>query len=76
MPVKRRSILGAFALAIFITACLGWLFQSAGKPFRPWEYLLLLALCALLIHALVSLLRNNGRGRAGVRSTDSYEELE
>jgi hypothetical protein len=75
MPAKRRPFLGVFALAIFITACFGWLIRGAGVSFNVWGYLILLALCASLVYGLARLLRN-GRGNGGIRSTDCFEELE
>jgi len=79
MPAERRPFLGAFALAIFITACFGWLFRSAGLSFNVWGYLFLLTLCAWLVYGLASLLRNsrsNGNNGRSVRSIDCFEELE
>jgi hypothetical protein len=76
MPAERRPFLGAFALAIFITACFGWLIRGAGVSFNVWGYLILLMLCAWLMHGLAGLLRN-GRSKGGrVRSVDVYSELD
>jgi hypothetical protein len=76
MPAERRPFLGAFALAIFITACFGWLIRGAGISFNVWGYLILLTLCAWLVYGLAGLL-GNGRGNGGsVRSVDIYNELD
>lgn len=76
MPVQRRTLFGAAVLAIFMTACLGWLFQSAGKPVAWWGYLGLLALCAALVFAVARLLRKDRSRDSDVRSVDTYKELE
>lgn len=75
MPVQRRTLLGAAALAIFITASMGWLLQSVGKPVAWWGYLGLLALSASLVYALARLLRKGIREN-DVRTIDTYNELE
>ena len=75
MPVQRRMLLGAAVLAVFITACLGWLFQSVGKPVAWWGYLCLLVLSASLVYALARLLRKGVREN-GVQAIDTYKELE
>ena len=76
MPARRKSFLGALALAVFITTCLAWLFQGAGTSVAAWGYVALLAFSALLILALAGLVRKNGGQGGHVRSIDSYEELE
>lgn len=62
-------------LAIFITACTGWLFQSAGKPVAWWGYLSLLVFSTSLVYALARLLRKGIR-ESDVRTIDTYKELE
>ncbi|MPY74764.1 MAG: hypothetical protein GEU87_10920 [Alphaproteobacteria bacterium] len=73
--MQRRMLLGAAGLAVFITVCVGWLFQSVGKPVAWWGYLGLLALSASLVYALARLLRKGAR-ESGVQTIDTYKELE
>lgn len=75
MILQGRPLLGALALAGFITICAGWLFQGAGKGFPWWGYGLLFVAVALLIYALARLLRANG-SRGPMRSFDALDETE
>ncbi len=74
MLILRRAFLGAFGLAVFVTACLGWIFHGAGKPVPWWLYLFVFALTASLILSLARLLQPNGRRNGRVRSLDTYDE--
>jgi hypothetical protein len=76
MLAQRRPFLGAFALAIFVTACLGWLFRGAGKPVAWWLYVIVFALVAWLIYTLAGLLRPNEPRSGHVRAFDNIDELE
>ncbi len=75
MILQRRPLLGALALAGFITICAGWLFQGAGKGFSWWGYGLLFVAVAFLISALARLLRANS-SRGPMRSFDALDETE
>jgi len=76
MVVQRRPFLGAFALAIFVTACLGWLFRGAGKPLAWWLYPVVFGVMACLIYALARLLRPNGARNGHAHAFDGFDELE
>jgi hypothetical protein len=63
-------------LALFVTACLGWLFRGAGMPFAWWIYVIVFVLAAGLIYALGRLMRANGQRAGRFRAFDSIDELE
>jgi hypothetical protein len=76
MLVQTRPFAGSFGLAIFVTACLGWLFRGAGEPVPWWLYLVVFALMAAMIYFLARLMRPSGQRVGRVRAFDSIDEVE
>lgn len=63
MPTGRKPIIGAILIAVFITACLGWLAHSMGVSVPWWSYPPVFALFALGLYGIAGLLLRGGNKR-------------
>lgn len=64
MPTGLKQITGAILIAVFITACLGWLFHGMGVSVPWWSYPLTFCLFALGLYAIARLLLRGGKKRS------------
>ena len=70
MRKQQKPVLGALLLALFITACLGWLFHGSGTAMPLWGYPLVFLVFVGWLYGVGRLLINSDENGNPVRSND------